>query len=180
MTPEYCLLWIDWWPLCMTKAEWANWTQALVAGIAVVAGAAYVLWGHQLERDRSDMASRAVEAQRIEGVVYLFDECSDSIASIANSLKRGERPAAADFALLNERRAPIRDLNVVTFEPILLRGYLVSAQSGITGAIEAIEGMYANFPDVSQTFGLDRNIEKVATAKDMLETWIEVVKQGIY
>ncbi|KAB2896574.1 MAG: hypothetical protein F9K35_13680 [Burkholderiaceae bacterium] len=24
---EYCLLWIDWWPTCMTKAEWAGWAQ---------------------------------------------------------------------------------------------------------------------------------------------------------
>lgn len=24
---EYCLLWIDWWGTCMTKSEWASWSQ---------------------------------------------------------------------------------------------------------------------------------------------------------
>ena len=36
---EYCLLWIDWWPLCMTKAEWSGWMQVIGAlsalGIAI-------------------------------------------------------------------------------------------------------------------------------------------------
>lgn len=29
--PEYCLLWIDWWVTCMTKSEWASWSQAIGA-----------------------------------------------------------------------------------------------------------------------------------------------------
>lgn len=38
---EYCLFWIDWWPFCMTKAEWASWVQALGA-IAAIGGAAFI------------------------------------------------------------------------------------------------------------------------------------------
>jgi hypothetical protein len=40
---EYCLFWFwtSWWPLCMTKAEWASWMQAL-GTIAAVIGAAWI------------------------------------------------------------------------------------------------------------------------------------------
>lgn len=38
-TPEYCLLWIDWWPFCMSKAEWSGWVQAIGSiGAIVFAG----------------------------------------------------------------------------------------------------------------------------------------------
>lgn len=32
---EYCLLWIDSWATCMTKAEWSGWMQAIGAFIAL-------------------------------------------------------------------------------------------------------------------------------------------------
>lgn len=48
--PEYCFLWIDWWPLCMTKAEWSGWVQAIGAVIAILAGA-YAVW-YQVRRAR--------------------------------------------------------------------------------------------------------------------------------
>lgn len=41
-TPEYCLFWIDWWPMCMSKTEWASWVQALGGLIAIVAAGRYV------------------------------------------------------------------------------------------------------------------------------------------
>lgn len=33
---EYCFLWIDWWPTCMTKAEWSGWMQAIGSAIALM------------------------------------------------------------------------------------------------------------------------------------------------
>lgn len=32
---EYCFLWIDWWPMCMTKAEWSGWMQAIGSALAL-------------------------------------------------------------------------------------------------------------------------------------------------
>jgi len=34
-TPEYCLFGLNWWPLCMTKAEWSGWAQAIGAAAAI-------------------------------------------------------------------------------------------------------------------------------------------------
>ena len=50
LAPEYCLLWINWWPLCMTKAEWSGWVQAL-GSIAAIMGAFY-LARYQYKRGR--------------------------------------------------------------------------------------------------------------------------------
>lgn len=32
---EYCFLWIDWWPMCMTKGEWSGWMQVLGSIVAL-------------------------------------------------------------------------------------------------------------------------------------------------
>ncbi|MFG0610870.1 hypothetical protein [Delftia sp. WSY_14] len=32
---EYCLFWTDWWPICMTKSEWASWVQATVVLLTI-------------------------------------------------------------------------------------------------------------------------------------------------
>lgn len=38
---EYCFLWIDWWAICMNKAEWSGWTQAF-GSVGAIVGAAWI------------------------------------------------------------------------------------------------------------------------------------------
>jgi len=58
---EICLLAIDWWPMCMTKAEWSGWVQA-IGSIAAIAAAAYgIYW--QVKRQHALQAIREVEAE---------------------------------------------------------------------------------------------------------------------
>lgn len=45
-TQEYCLLFIDWWPMCMTKSEWAAWLQFLGVGAALFS----VVYGPVIQR----------------------------------------------------------------------------------------------------------------------------------
>lgn len=46
MTPEFCLLGIDWWPICMQKGEWASWAQAVFSVLAIAAA----IWiGHRTD-----------------------------------------------------------------------------------------------------------------------------------
>jgi hypothetical protein len=49
---EYCFLWIDWWPLCMTKAEWSGWMQALGAVAAILLAVALPLMQGRRQRRR--------------------------------------------------------------------------------------------------------------------------------
>lgn len=43
-SPEYCLLWIDHWSSCMTKAEWSGWVQAYGSVAAIVFAVCLPLW----------------------------------------------------------------------------------------------------------------------------------------
>ena len=42
--PEYCLLWIDHWSLCMQKGEWSGWVQA-IGSILAILGAFWLSYG---------------------------------------------------------------------------------------------------------------------------------------
>lgn len=53
---EYCLLFIDWWPICMTKSEWAGWMQAFFSVLAIAAAAWIATF--QASRARQEVAAR--------------------------------------------------------------------------------------------------------------------------
>lgn len=55
---EYCFLWSDWWPMCMTKSEWSGWMQAIGAIVAILASAMTVLY--QLNADRKKNRRAAI------------------------------------------------------------------------------------------------------------------------
>ena len=58
---EYCFLWIDWWPMCMTKAEWSGWMQAIGSVLAIFG--AFIIANLQrkllLEKDINDKILRS-------------------------------------------------------------------------------------------------------------------------
>lgn len=72
--PEYCLFFIDFWALCMTKSEWAGWMQAIGA-VAAIAGAFFIAWV-QVQHARS--AAREKDAVTIAGVQRLFQALNHS------------------------------------------------------------------------------------------------------
>jgi len=74
-TPEYCLLWIDWWPFCMTKAEWSGWVQAIGAALAILAAAAIATYQASHARRLEDEKRIAVEIQRLNIVKALAVRC---------------------------------------------------------------------------------------------------------
>lgn len=45
---EYCFLWIDWWPVCMTKSEWSGWMQVIGALSALGIAIALPYWQKRL------------------------------------------------------------------------------------------------------------------------------------
>jgi len=47
---EYCFLWIDSWPTCMTKSEWSGWMQAF-GSVAAIVGSV-LLTERQIRHDR--------------------------------------------------------------------------------------------------------------------------------
>lgn len=63
---EYCFLWIDWWPTCMTKAEWSGWMQAIFSVLAIAAAVAIAGWQRREEREHG-RAVHLAQAQVVAG-----------------------------------------------------------------------------------------------------------------
>lgn len=54
---EYCLFWLDWWPMCMTKSEWSGWVQAFGSIFAIFA--VFLLAYYQFAQQRRLAAKSA-------------------------------------------------------------------------------------------------------------------------
>lgn len=50
---EYCFLFIDWWPLCMTKSEWSGWMQFIGAMLALIVAISLPFYQQRLKRIRN-------------------------------------------------------------------------------------------------------------------------------
>lgn len=73
---EYCFLWIDWWPLCLSKPDWAAWTQAVGSVAAIVA--AWIIPVELERRRRAEVLNSHWETialdiryAELQGAVYL-------------------------------------------------------------------------------------------------------------
>jgi hypothetical protein len=86
-TPEYCLLGIDWWPLCMTKAEWSGWMQAVFSVAAIVFAGAFAMLPIRAARQDQVHARRQSMRALIEVIATLTRLLSMEIASRAAFLE---------------------------------------------------------------------------------------------
>ena len=59
---EYCLFFIQWWPLCMSKSEWSSWVQAIGSiGAILIAG-----WAVRHQVKKAQVLQReSVQEQRV-------------------------------------------------------------------------------------------------------------------
>ena len=73
-TPEYCLLSIDWWPLCMSKAEWSGWVQAVGSILAIGVTGFAVWWTYKLQMRASEQAMK--DAARESALAQMETICS--------------------------------------------------------------------------------------------------------
>ncbi|MBO9680786.1 MAG: hypothetical protein J7556_21350 [Acidovorax sp.] len=95
---EYCLLWIDWWPICMTKAEWSGWMQAIGAILAILAS--FALVRHQLKEQQLLVKRAAVS--RIRTFVAFSSSYAEGFLGIDKYTNLEMRRQSA---LLNEQIA---------------------------------------------------------------------------
>lgn len=68
LAEEYCFLWIDWWPMCMTRTEWSGWMQA----VGALLGLSVAIWvsgsGARLEKRSAVIQARAFARELIVGI----------------------------------------------------------------------------------------------------------------
>ncbi|WP_431263344.1 hypothetical protein ACQ859_25730 [Roseateles chitinivorans] len=68
--PQFCLLAIDHWAMCMTKAEWSGWVQAIGSIAAIAAGSIGIAWQVQRQsRLATDLERRNAESLTARALV---------------------------------------------------------------------------------------------------------------
>lgn len=125
-TPEYCLFWVDWWPICMTKGEWSGWVQAVGSVIAIMAAASAVWWQVHTQHRLSSL-ERTAEAVRLLKIVgqfvfevraklRLMDE--DDLPQLRRDWASVEAPVAALDAIPFDRY-PVEDASFAVASALL-------------------------------------------------------------
>lgn len=118
---EYCLLWFwtDWWPLCMTKAEWSGWMQAIGSVVALLI-AIWIPWRERKVKKIEDQKQAA----------YVADLAVRFHSELLNTNEEYLRVALAHIPLSSDERlrqgaaaevaASIKGLRYLDFEQIKL------------------------------------------------------------
>lgn len=164
MAPEYCLLWIQWWPLCMTKAEWASWFQAIVALVAVYAGWRYVK--HQTSEARKQLESLRADNVRsaLNSLRVLALNLRNEMGSISASVHSEEdvNNLSADFdssKLFATTEASLKDVtlhdlpgDVLLNSKIQLLNLIATARRVVEIRIRAMRGPIASDKVVYQLY----------------------------
>lgn len=83
--PEYCFLFVQWWPFCMTKAEWSGWMQA-VGSVAAIGVAIWIPWNAQREQTRqARKQALAFAGQAVQSLGAAYQACKVVDATLASS-----------------------------------------------------------------------------------------------
>ena len=98
---EYCFLWIDWWPLCMTKSEWSGWAQAIGAVLALAIAIAIPAKARLDARRDAKEAVLAFMARVTLALEDLRDVCmtTDWESFVTSRLLVQDAALAGDFLL---------------------------------------------------------------------------------
>lgn len=115
-TPEYCLLWVDWWPLCMSKTEWSGWMQALgsIAAILIAWRSVRSQIQHAQEGRRKDREDREKAVLRlVAGLAGDATRALRHIAQLCNERWLNGGRLRLGSERLDEVREAIRSVPVV-------------------------------------------------------------------
>jgi len=170
--PEYCFLFINWWPFCMQKSEWASWVQALGA----IAAIGIAIWLAKMQAERSERLQRQMEVVRlgekygpaiaiiIEYVKHLQDL---PVNRSSMSLKYNAETSPALRALLDMKEA-FRSLPVHAMPTVPSTIYLLQARKLISEAEENL-GMFKDRPYMTAVERLKNDSEKQRIVGGLME-----------
>lgn len=113
--PEYCLLAIQWWPLCMTRTDWASWVQA-VGSIAAVLLAMFVF--HRQAKQAIDLEDARLRVQkigRLQVVLAMLNNAETILAMLEADLEHTGPGCAtdSDFGFLRDSGEGLKALPVL-------------------------------------------------------------------
>lgn len=108
---EWCLLFIDWEPICMPRSEWSGWAQAGGAILALVVAISIPIWQARSAREDASRTARNLAASFVGLLEHLHRQPADNFnihlaltaeSMIAEILLRG---ASVPVSLLHHMEA---------------------------------------------------------------------------
>jgi hypothetical protein len=113
-TPEYCLLWIQHWAICMPRAEWAAWIQAAGSLAVIIASVWIVQIQHRLERRRRAEASGEAVNGLKKRFLVLIREAHLFMCAIGHGLEIRSLPSPGNIKVLRNICSELQSLEVNT------------------------------------------------------------------
>ena len=141
-TPEFCLFFVDWWPLCMTKAEWSGWVQAIGSVAAILASAAIVLIQHRhatLEAQKADF-QRA--SSNLQSLLHLLSDALRQLTAVQADLLGVQQPNHDLFEAATNAFSLLRDSNPAEVPP-QHRSAFLGGQYAAANAHASLARIYA-------------------------------------
>lgn len=86
--PEYCFLWIQWWPFCMDKPAWAAWAQAILSALAILAAVQLAQRQHVRETQKARTEQIQSEIRRYKALFQLMARAQDVALRFLNLLEK--------------------------------------------------------------------------------------------
>lgn len=151
---EYCFLFIDWWPLCMTKSEWSGWMQA-IGGVASIIGA--FLIASRQHSNQINLA-KSVSVGRIRAFVA-------SVSASVELLRDSEEVNPLEM----QRQHSIIDVT-------LSSGSTISAEHldvEWVGALEVARGIAAQLRVLC--IGVEKDLTYIDNARDLAGRFLNVL-----
>ncbi|MGJ7544340.1 hypothetical protein [Variovorax sp. LT1R16] len=178
--PEFCFLWLDWWPFCMTKSEWSGWAQAIFSVAAIVA-AVWISERQQRKLRQAELRGQTeIRLALVRSCYLACDEAAQTMLYIARNLRSN---VGKPFRLRTERvvnlLSSFQTLLSKDVPPELLRD-LLTVQRELSYSEMALRQLWsANLVSAKRASAAEDRAARVSAALDalrnrhQLSTWLE-------
>ncbi len=99
---EYCLLWINWWPTCMTKSEWSGWLQFVGSILALFIAISIPYYQNIVNRKKNiEMAKQCLQHQCGAITALMATIENQNIRLCVNSVKETLNTVCRSFEMVS-------------------------------------------------------------------------------
>ena len=145
--PEYCVLAVQWWPICMNKSEWAAWAQAVFSVLAIVAAIGVAWWQRHAERRHAALAAKVRAEVAGMSVLLLLSPILGGlgaartlVTSVSDEPNPSAAPAVSDI-LQSFRFASEHELGAIVEHSPVAAGWLARGKHLLVQAETALRIM---------------------------------------
>ncbi|WP_457332982.1 hypothetical protein [Rhizobacter sp. P5_C2] len=156
--PEYCLLWIQHWSTCMTKAEWSGWFQTIGAVVAIVASIGIVRWQQRHEERRTLQTKFGEDAKAIGEMSGALAHFIAAAGNCLDTVAAGRDFSQDAFEKMTYAYKVVEEIQGTQAPDAGLKAKWIAAQETAGRARDAVQSLYqlkiASFaPDESLEYG---------------------------